>query len=483
MSSVFAVHPQTVSIKQIVSGRVSFSASDYRTILKPASTKRLSTLVDKYTKGREIGSKAYMPHSSYRFLKTANITESFTFDETGVEFCRPCKGVVEPHDGAILIARDGAGQGLGECCVYNAREGITDYISQHILSLEFTNEQDRNYIFGVLKSPHFREYLDGVTPGGSTIRQSGTLIMDYELPWSQDSAKRQIVADIVASLLHKERLITAKNVAIDELISEELRSGSSGAAAPASSVSRSELLATTRLDAGMYADLVRKTDRSIVNYKGGYYHIPDYFRTKRGQNLQVTSISKSYYSDTPKIGFYRLFTTAEMTNERTITGFRWLGNRNRLSTLPKECVMLAAKGTVGRSVFFDELPNTTTNIDQWIVTAKDSSQPRYRTIFLSLFLSYLRNIGYLDKIKDKSNGGGLTKKPISKWIKIPSFPAKMQEEIAGYYYKVADPLGDDATLADQMARDANTGIFQLNMEVLALREHLLDVVKDIIFNG
>jgi hypothetical protein len=424
-----------------------------------------------------------MPHSSYRFLRTANIAESFTLDETGVEFCRPCSRIVEPHDGAILIAKDGAGQGLGACCVYNAREGITDYISQHILSLEFSNDQDRNYILGVLKCPHFREYVDGVTPGGSTMRQSGTLIMDYDLPWSQDSVKRQVVADIIASLLHKERLITAKNIAIDQSISEELTNGSSGAVVPVSLVSRSELLATTRLDAGMYADLVRQTDRSIVNYRGGYYHIPHCFRTKRGQNLQVTSIGKSYYSDTPKIGFYRLFTTAEMTNERTITGFRWLGNRNQLSTLPRECVMLAAKGTVGRSIFLDELPNTTTNIDQWIITAKDSSQPRYRTIFLSLFLSYLRNIGYLDKIKDKSNGGGLTKKPIDKWIKIPSFPAKIQEEIAGYYYRVVNPLDDDATLADQMARDANTGIFQLNMEVLALREHLLGVVKDIISNG
>lgn len=172
-----------------------------------------------------------------------------------------------------------------------------------------------------------------------------------------------------------------------------------------------------------------------------------------------------------------------MTDIRTITGFRWLGNKRKLSTLPKDCVMLAADGTVGRSFFFDEMPNTITNIHPWIITAKDKSRPRYETVFLSLFISYLRNVGYLEKIMDKSNGGGLKKNHVDKWIKIPCFPDKMQEEIASYYYNSVKPLGDGATLAEMKARNADLGIFQLNIEILALREHLSDVVRDIVLNG
>lgn len=483
MSSSFVVHPDSIRRSTIISDRVSLSPSDYRVIKKPVSTRRLSSLVKSRKTGREVGGGAYMPRSTYRFLKTANIEESLILDETKVEFCKPRAGAIKPQNGTILVAKDGGGQGLGACCVYEGKRGVTDYISAGVLCLEFGSEQDRNYVLGILKSLHFREYIDGVTPGGSTIRHSKLLTLDYELPWSQNAAKRQAVADIVANLIDKERLIAAKNTQIDTLITNELTSGLSSGATKLSMPLRSELLSTTRLDAGMYADLVRDTDCRIVNYVGGFYHIPDHFKASRGQNLQVSSIGESYYSNTPRKGFYRLFTTVEMTNMRTIKGFRWLGNKRKLSTLPKNCVMLAAKGTVGRSVFFDEFPNTITNIDQWVITAKDKSQPVYRTVFLSLFLSYLRNTGYLDKIKDKCNGGGLTKNAVGKWIKIPSFPDKAQEEVASYYYNNVPPLKDDATLAEQKARNADLGIFQLNMEILALRDHLSDTVREIVLNG
>jgi len=484
MSEVFTVRPGTIQKNAILSGRLSLSPSDYRTIKKPISTKRLAVLVKRHKTGREIGSHAYMPHSPYRFLKTVNINDPFILDETKVEFCKPCKGAIKPKHGAILVAKDGGAQGLGECCVYEGREAATDYISAGVLCLEFDDEHDRNYVLGILKSMHFKEFIDGLTPGGSTIRHSKLLTLDYEVPWSQDAAKRQTVAEIVANLIDKERRIAEKNSVIDKLITNELTAGLGCILNKTHLPSRTELLATTRLDAGIYTDLVRETNHLIMNYKGGFYHIPDHFNAKRGQNLQVTSIGESYYSDTQKNGFYRLFTNVEMTDARTITGFRWLGNKRKLATLPKNCVMLAADGMiVGRSFFFDDLPNTITNIHPWVIVAKDKSLPRYKSVFLSLFLSYLKNIGYLEKIKDKSNGGGLKKNHVEKWIIIPSFPDNVQEEIAIHYYKTAEPLLVSATLAEHKKRNSVLGIFQLNMEILALREHLAEVVENIILNG
>ncbi|MHC1679295.1 MAG: hypothetical protein AB9886_02065 [Candidatus Cryosericum sp.] len=483
MSSSFVVRPDSVQVSAIVSNHVSLSPSGYRIIKKPLNTRRLSSLVKSCRKGREIGSDAYMPRSPYRFLKTGNINGSYILDDTKVEFCKPCKGAVKPQSGSILVAKDGGIPGLGECCLYETKNGTTDYISAGVLGVEFHTEQDRNYVLGVLKSLHFKEYIDVATPHASTIRHSKLLILDYDVPWSQNVDKRNAVSDLVADLLDKERLIAAKNTRIDALIDNELTSGLDSGADEASLTSRSELLTTTRLDAGMYADLVRKTDHRILHYRGGFYHIPERFKSARGQNLQVSSIGESYYSDTPKKGFYRLFTNIEMTDMRTIIGFRWLGNKRKLSTLPKNCVMLAADGTVGRSFFFDEMPNTITNIHPWIITAKDESQPRHQSVFLSLFISYLRNIGYLDKIMDKSNGGGLKKNHVEKWIKIPAFPDKIQQETARHYYNDARPLNDDSTLAQRKARNPDLGIFQLNMEVLALREHLSDAVRDIVLHG
>ena len=63
--------------------------------------------------------------------------------------------------------------------------------------------------------------------------------------------------------------------------------------------------------------------------------------------------------------------------------------------------MLAADGMiVGRAFFYDSMDNTITNIHPWIITAKDNNYPIFKRVFLCLFLSYLKNIGYLEKIKD-----------------------------------------------------------------------------------
>jgi hypothetical protein len=484
MSEVFTVRPNTIERSSLLSVRASLSASDYRTIKTPVNSKKLLSLIKKHKQGCEIGSDAYMPKSQYRFLKTVNINDLVILDETKIEYCKPCKGAITPKAGSIFVAKDGGGQGLGECCVYEPQNGITDFISAGILSLEFKDTNERNYVLGILKSLHFKEFIDGKTPGGSTIRHSKLLSLEYDVPWSNDASKRLAITELVENMIHKERLIASKNKEIDQLITDELAAGLIAGAAKAQLPCRNDILKTTRLDAGIYTDLVRETNYLIENYKNGYYYIPDKFKANRGQNLQVTSIGESYYSETCKPGFYRIFTNVEMTDLRTITGFRWLGNKRSLTTLPKNCVMLAADGMiVGRSFFFDELPNTITNIHPWVITSKDKSQPRYKSVFLSLFLSYLKNIGYLEKIKDKSNGGGLKKNHIEKWIKIPCFPDKIQEKIADIYYKAATPPSAIVTITAHKKRNATLGIFQLNMEVLSLREQLAKMVNDIILNG
>ena len=146
-----------------------------------------------------------MPHSQYRFLKTANISSSLLIDETVIEFCKMSTKAVKPCDGSILVAKDGGGQGLGECCIYESRPGVIDYISDGILCLEFENDADRNYVFGILKSRHFKEYIDSATPGGSTLRHSKLLTLDYPIPWSEDTEKRQTISELVGRLLDNER--------------------------------------------------------------------------------------------------------------------------------------------------------------------------------------------------------------------------------------------------------------------------------------
>src|ERR1700719_2009093 len=152
MSKLFTVLPSAVKRSRVLTARASLSPSDYRSVRQPVKSKTLVSLVKEngVKKGNEIGSDAYMPRSPYRFLKTVNITDSFVMDEAKTEFCRPSTRAVRPKGGSIILAKDGGGQGLGECCVYHAG-AFTDYISAGVLSLEFEEAETRNYVLGMLK--------------------------------------------------------------------------------------------------------------------------------------------------------------------------------------------------------------------------------------------------------------------------------------------------------------------------------------------
>lgn len=107
----------------------------------------------------------------------------------------------------------------------------------------------------------------------------------------------------------------------------------------------------------------------------------------------------------------------------------------------------------------------------------------YKRIFTSLFLSYLKNIWFLEKIKDKSNWWWIKKEHLDNRIKIPNFPDSKQQEIAQLYY---NPLAKNTTLSFsdylilEQNRNHEIGIFQLNMEIFALREQLETLVHKIV---
>lgn len=469
----------------------SFSARDYRKLLlENKNTVKLKNLLEHKEKvGKEIGSEAYMSNSKYRFLKTVNISSNFTLEEVSIEYCKP-KNKVFPKINEILIAKDGGGSGLGEVTLYPyENKENTDSLSAGIIAIKI-KEEKRNYALGFLKSQHFKDFVDLNTAQGSTIRHSKLIALDYEIPFptaanhTNPEQVENLVSFIVQNIIDKEEQIKLKNKQVDELIEKELtenqKAGSFGYSYPRIS----EIKEKGRIDSGLYGEKVRNIDLQISNYNNGWLNITNNFNYCRGQNLQVSQIGESFYSNTKKNNFYRMFTNVEMQDDRTISGYRWLGNKNKLTTLSENTIMLAADGMiVGRSFFFDKMENTITNIHPWIITAKKKDYPIYKRVFLSLFLSYLKNVGYLEKIKDKSNGGGLKKGHLNKYIKYPNFPESKQQEISKLYYNPLDKNKDlniENYLEKETTRNREIGIFQLNMEIFSLREQLEDLVHKIV---
>ena len=60
----------------------SLCPKDYRELIQlNSNTTKLSVILDDWYKGAEIGSDNYMKKSSYRFLKTNNVTSNYYYDQ------------------------------------------------------------------------------------------------------------------------------------------------------------------------------------------------------------------------------------------------------------------------------------------------------------------------------------------------------------------------------------------------------------------
>ena len=86
MSLSYISKPKSVSALTLRKVRTSFCPKDYRVIeFTNTNLIKLSDLISDNFQGQEIGSDAYFKKSSYRFLKTVNITDKIIIDETSIE--------------------------------------------------------------------------------------------------------------------------------------------------------------------------------------------------------------------------------------------------------------------------------------------------------------------------------------------------------------------------------------------------------------
>jgi len=469
----------------------SFSARDYRKlhIVNENLIKLSDLLEEKYKAGKEIGSENYMKKSKYRFLKTVNISKNYILDETSIEYCKP-ENKIFPKKNEILIVKDGAGDGLGEVALYpyDNLENL-DSLSAGIIAINI-KEEKRYYVFGLLKSNHFKNYIDLNTAQGSTIRHAKLIALDYKIPFPttnnhQNPEKiEKLVSLITQNIIDKEEKINEKNQKIDKLIEKELRENQkSGNNFKYSYPKISEIKKESRLDTGIYEKEFKEIDFLIKNYEGGYFSLLSKYSANRGQNLQISNIGDSIYSNIEKTNFYRLFTNVELTDKRTISSYRWLGNKNKLTLIPKKTIFLSADGTVGRCIYIDDAGKSITNIHPWIINKINKNDRDFEDILVSMFLGFLYTKKYYEKIKDKANGGGIKLNHLQKYLIIPNFPDSKQQKIAKEYYNKIDcnqNLTLDNYLELEKARNDQLGIFQLNMEIFTLREKLEDIIDKII---
>jgi type I restriction enzyme S subunit len=335
---------------------------------------------------------------------------------------------------------------------------------------------------------------------GATITHAKTAWLNCLIPFpNQKDAERVIhyVSVLMQAIVEKEKAIRQKNALIDSIIETELMEGQKSATvSPAkrqASVTSSfvyelptisEIRSLKRLDASMYSEDVKRKLFLITNYKYGFETYDQMgFEIGRGQNLQISCIGKSIYSDDEKPNFYRLVAPTDISEYRTVRQFRYLGNKKALSLLKRGDVIFGAEGFCkGRVVILaDGVFLTITNIHGIVFHHKDDNI--VNGIFLGCFLGYLRNIGLIDAIGAGGSGGSLAIGYFHH-VPFPKFPDEKKTEIARLYHNPAPSPKGSPTLDTFVEWHRNwnedLGIWELDYEMKALQQTLEAVQKNII---
>jgi restriction endonuclease S subunit len=376
---------------------------------------------------------------------------------------------------------------LGGIGIVNQKE--QDFVASKALIVlrELKKDINKYYLFGILRTSFFIEQTNLILNASMYPRMDKDSFDKLKIPFPTTKNNpnpeqvENLVSLIVQNIIDKEEQIKLKNKQIDELIEKELRENQKAGSFSYSYPRISEIQNREfRLDTRAYERDFKALVFLTLNYKNNFSTIEELgFSIKRGQNLQISCIGESYYSDFSKKGFVPLITSTNINFSRQILNIRYIGNKKKLLGIQENDIMIAATGVnTGKTYIFPEkIKDAVSNINSFFL----NNENKLISIFTGLFLSYLSNFDYCKKIGSQSNGGSILDKDVKRF-EIPNFPESKQQEIAKLYYNPIEKNGElniENYLEKEKARNCEVGIFHLNMEIFALREQLEDLVHKI----
>jgi len=305
-------------------------------------------------KGNEVGSANYVYKSNYYFIRAKALQKEYFLpllsSETAIAIRPQVFKNFNLKEGDLIISKD---SNIGEAVILD-KDYPNFTISGALYKLPIT--RNKFYFFAFSKHHYFREQLNMITPKGSTIRHAKTFFLKCEIPFPNQINANDIIRYIellVRAIISKEKEIRRKNHFILDLIEKELLENQKESEFKFENPTFSGLLQSSRFDASYHCHDYKWKKFLISNYKNGSGPIDEWgFETKRGQNLQVSQIGKSIYSDEPKENFYTLMEPANFSEFGTVKKFEYIGNFKISSFLEAGDIVFSATGTIGKCFFF-----------------------------------------------------------------------------------------------------------------------------------
>jgi len=479
--------PRTITSKDVAEKALSWSPSMYKRVDIPTRKVRpVSALLRGYDKGSDPGSLFYMARSTHYMIRTKALKDHSTLVYPKGDAIVP----VNPRafsdmglsDGDILLSKD---SNIGECAMVDGDRWTNHAISGGIVRLR--PSIDRFYLFAFLKHPLFREELYAKVPRGATIAHANTLWLDCMVPFpDQPDAIRveRYVAALMEAIVDKERAIRDRNDAILEAIASELRLGQRPTPFKYAYPQLSEARSRGRFDAAIYGHEYKSKMWLLENYARGC-RTPTQagFTVKPGPSLEIKILRTRLDSETPKPGFYTLLIPANISEYGTMSKVTWLGTGKKLPLLQQGDVLFGEAGFgKGRTIVLIEgLDAVTTNAHG--LYARRSDRALAESIFFRCIFHWYRQMRLIDLMAVGGSGGHFSPEYFDSLL-LPRFPNEVKASIVSLYHNPAkrppSPPSVSAFVAYHRARNADLGIWELDVEMKALQAELAAVQAQII---
>jgi hypothetical protein len=483
--------PETITINKIEQNNFSLSAPQYKTLLiNNSNVLSVRNFLERDLKrsdlGIEVGSSNYIDKSNKYFLRTKALQKHTFLPEINKRTAKSIYPKVfksmNLKEGDLIISKD---SNIGEIIILD--KDYPDYmLSGALYKLPVKNEY-KYYLLAFIKHTLFREQLDFMVPSGVTIRHAKKMFLDCKIPIPNKNKEKTMkyVSVLTQAIINKEKAVKERHQEILNCIQTELSKNQKTKKFNFQYPTFNEMAQNGRMDTNLYQEKFKINDFLIKNYKNGFQTIYDFgFKLSRGQNLQVSNIGKSIYSDKYLSGFYSLMLPKHLSKYGIIDTKEYIGNPKQLKTLKQGDLIFGAEGfEKGRSiVIIEDKEKTITNIHG--ITIQQDEKNLTKSIFIKSMLDYLRHKEIIDLFAVGGNGGSLAQK-YWRFIPFPKFKESKQLEISKLYH---NPLSDNkiksATTDNFLKLDnkfnQQVGIYELDKTAKYYKELLNEVIDKIV---
>ena len=452
----------------------SLSPSNYKKLtIKNKNTHKVSYYLDKenpYLKGIEPGRSAYVPTSTQKFMRNSCINNiQFSADKSKFIHLNP-KYYDESmvSDGDVLFCTDA---NIGDCCLFIS-DGEKVSFSSGIVKLNFKEERLKYYAMAFISDDYFREQLNVKTPRGATIRHSGDLFLECEIPAAPNIWVYSLIESLVKNIAYSEYIANMKLRESEQLIHSELMVTNFTYINP----SIKQLQQRARLDSGIYSDIVFQWRENVLNYVRGYSTLGEYgFELKRGPNLAKRDLGRSIQTESYRKNYNVLIYPSDISSSGYIQKVSYLGAKNPIWYLGNRDILFSAEGTVGKTfAVCDETMHFTTNFHGTIIRPKTEDVALNKSIFLALYFNYLRYSGIFDRMAVGANGGSFA---VGYWdnILIPNVDINFMSTLSIIYNHKVNLVPSTFNLT--LIKGA--GLYQINSFLIKCKALLRQICNDI----